>query len=588
MKYSKHVISITKAIIIILVLHARLVIINNPSDECFADFGLIDVVATIGIAYISAWLEKQKGEFRCLSIILAILFAVSYVVDKTFLIYMSSVFFVVGIGQLCYALFCITGYALLFDMILQCIFVLLCKYSFGSPNESNNPINKRYELFTKAGIMLLAWTPWLLFNFPGSACIDANEEVKQVLGIIPFNAMHPVLSTAIMGGLAWFGGAVGYGNIGLFLYDLLQAVVGSFVFSYGILKLREYGLQRRVCNFILAFFALCPIWGSFIQWFEKDLLYTEVATLFLIMLFDIVRGKIVSTKSMVGLICVSIVVSLLRNNGIYAIVPTLFVLVIYLKKNNRAKAFICLAAVLLVYVSINRVVFPNLGVEKGTVREALSVPFQQTARVVKEYGDRLTGEEYEAIDAVLDIETIAEEYNPVLSDAVKRTYKEDSSKLPNYFMHWLRMFFKYPRTYVEAAICISYGYLAPVDSSIENSVRIGEIEEFLDAIKSLGVNHPFDERLGFLLLTIKNMNGNMPLIKYTAMAGSYTWILILIIGLLLRKKRWGELILSIPLILNFLVCVASPCANSIAYYLSNVAGTPFLFGMLLIVMSEEK
>ena len=61
-------------------------------------------------------------------------------------------------------------------------------------------------------------------------------------------------------------------------------------------------------------------------------------------------------------------------------------------------------------------------VEKDTPKEMLSLPFQQTARYVRDYGDEGTEEEKAAIGQVLDYDKIAKGYMELTSDPVKTTY----------------------------------------------------------------------------------------------------------------------------------------------------------------------
>lgn len=61
-------------------------------------------------------------------------------------------------------------------------------------------------------------------------------------------------------------------------------------------------------------------------------------------------------------------------------------------------------------------------VEKDTPKEMLSLPFQQTARYVRDYGDEVTEEEKAAIGQVLDYDKIVKGYMELTSDPVKTTY----------------------------------------------------------------------------------------------------------------------------------------------------------------------
>ena len=84
---------------------------------------------------------------------------------------------------------------------------------------------------------------------------------------------------------------------------------------------------------------------------------------------------------------------------------------------------------------------PQLGVEKGSVKEVLSIPFQQTARYIKEYPEEVTLKEKKAINDILSYDGIKENYNPEISDFVKNTFREGSEdKLDEYFKVWFEMF----------------------------------------------------------------------------------------------------------------------------------------------------
>lgn len=102
------------------------------------------------------------------------------------------------------------------------------------------------------------------------------------------------------------------------------------------------------------------------------------------------------------------------------------------------------------------------GVEPGSVKEMLSVPFQQTARYLKEYPDDVTSKERKAINKILDYDKLAEIYQPDRSDNVKDTYKNKKGGLKRYFRQaWLPMFFKHPDAYFEATLENTYGYYYP-------------------------------------------------------------------------------------------------------------------------------
>ena len=79
-------------------------------------------------------------------------------------------------------------------------------------------------------------------------------------------------------------------------------------------------------------------------------------------------------------------------------------------------------------------------------REALSLPIQQTARFVVEYGDEVTEEERAIIDKVIDYDAIIYKYDPMISDPVKFTYRADATAqdVMRYLGVWLKLAARHP------------------------------------------------------------------------------------------------------------------------------------------------
>ena len=61
-------------------------------------------------------------------------------------------------------------------------------------------------------------------------------------------------------------------------------------------KLHELGISAKWCTVGVLYFAFTPFWGTYAQWFEKDLLYAEAATLQAIFLMEVIRKRSCSVK----------------------------------------------------------------------------------------------------------------------------------------------------------------------------------------------------------------------------------------------------------------------------------------------------
>ena len=89
------------------------------------------------------------------------------------------------------------------------------------------------------------------------------------------------------------------------------------------------------------------------------------------------------------------------------------------------------------------------------MQDVMSLPFQQTARVVvKLHGEEIPQEEREIIDRVLDYDSLAEGYSDWYADNVKDTYRQTATAENRraYWGVWWRQLCRWPVEYLDAAL----------------------------------------------------------------------------------------------------------------------------------------
>lgn len=543
----------------------------NKAIGAFNAPNFADLLIFAAVMIMLRTVAARDRELNMGTMIFSLVLAVLFVVCISFMKFNSAVFLLDNSFQLLLSLFCIAGLGILFYLTLR----LLCHAVEKEPPVRNATVGETfYEKKFRwiGGLMILAgWLFWILLNYPGTSCPDSISQLKQFLGEMEWGAAHPPLSSAVMGVLFTIGRSLVNANFGYFLYCFFQACVGAWTFSLCMEKLRRLGVSVRWCTVGILFFAFTPFWGTYAQWFEKDLLYAEVATLQAVYLLEVVRTRCCDAKNAVLLALFSILSALLRNNGIYAVVPALLLLVFWLKGVERRKAIGVLAATVVAFEGITMGIYGMLGIGKPSAAEAYGLLFQQTARYVCEYGDEVTEQEREVINSVLHYEALVN-YDPVLTDPVKVHY--NGSDLTEYTKVWFSMFWKHPGCYVAAFINKGYGYLAPVEPNIEAWIQV----QYPEYIQQLGIYHPFGLNPTYFLAQIWNLSMTLPLVKYLCTPGLYTWILLVLAFLLIRRRKIGALIMLVPSAMNVLVCLASPMANAIRYELPTVAVIPLLIG----------
>ncbi len=529
------------------------------------DFGDLFVLLGVWLMLRSVWEREGKTDRGTLLFSLAL--SVALVTAISFKKFDSAAFLFANSYQMLVSVFCIGGFWVILYGGIRCLSFLLERAVHRKPGE----FWRKYFLPVGFFVIFLGWLPWILMNYPGSGCPDSMLQLKEFFGVEPWGAGHPPLSTVLMGGLFTLGRSVADANFGFFLYCLLQTCVGAWVFSLSMKKLQSMGIPTGWCLAGVAFFAFTPLWGTYAQWVEKDLLYAEAALLQTVCMAEILRKRQCGGRDVALLTGASLGAVFLRNNGIYAVLPALILLSLWLKGKNRRRAAVAAVTVFAVYEGAVRLLYPALGIAGISMVESLSVPFQQTARYVCEHEGELTEYERQVIDDTFGFENMFG-YDPEISDPIKIHYR--GGDLKEYYGIWFRMFFKHPGTYVAAFVNKGYGYLAPVSQNIEAWVQ----EEYYDYMEEIGLYHVFDVKAAYVLGQIWYLSMNLPLVKYLCTPGLYTWIVAVLVFLLARRRRMGALILFVPSVMNILVCLASPLSGAIRYELPTVASAPFLIG----------
>ena len=194
----------------------------------------------------------------------------------------------------------------------------------------------------------------------------------------------------------------------------------------------------------------------------KDTIYTCFVMWYVIFLDKFIKEKKMTIKELLIFILILFGVVLFRNNGIYVIFLSLPFACIY-SKELRKKLIVVFLITISFYGVFDKVILPYYKITPGSVRETLSIPFQQTARYVKYYSDDLSAKEIKIIDKVLEYDTIADRYDPTLADPVKNKYNKDatSDDLKEYLKVWFKCFFRHPLVYIEATVHNIYGYFSP-------------------------------------------------------------------------------------------------------------------------------
>lgn len=422
-------------------------------------------------------------------------------------------------------------------------------------------------------ILLIGMLPHLVLSYPTRMSHDARSQLGYYFGLWPFTSHHPPFSSWLMGKTVSLGLTVGGGNLGVFLYCVMQYLVLAFVIAYLIYTLKVYLHAPKWLQVITLLITLIsPYYAAYVGIMVKDLLYSYCLLLFVIEMSYILQAELQSKKHII-ILCVSgILTILLRNNGKYVIYPAILVLVLFSlrKVKVKEKVFIWMAAVSIVLFSvmIEEYFLRQYVQVEGSIAEALSLPFQQTARYAKEYGNEITLEEQEVIAQILDYDNLASLYDPEISDPVKGTFRRSTATkdaLKAYMQIWLQQFLKHPWCYAEATLNQNYFLLYPLDekysyfTDVVDGTEDGKtLAEYLniqevDSNIFQGLRTAQELYVGIIMM--------FPIIGMFSNVGFYNLLLLFLVLYAIREKCFRTLILAAPLLFTDLIVIAAPYAG---------------------------
>ena len=479
------------------------------------------------------------------------------------------------------------GWALCIYIILANILLLFITYRKDETKNyhQNKILNFIYNEHQLAGpmlLILLLWLPHMIIFYPGGAGWDAINQVNQYAGSVPLTNHHPVFSTYLMGIIIGAGQKIFDDNFGMFLYNILQSILAAAIFSYGINILRKTGANLKLRFIATIFYGLLPLFSGFFYTLLKDSMYAVFTTLFVFSLIDyyIDKEAFIQSKYKEYILMLSILLMcLLRKNGFY--IAAITAVIMLLKEKYRKNISLWFIMPLLIFMTFNYGITKILMIPDGSLAESMSIPFQQTARYVRDYGNEITEEERRAIDAILDFESIGNNYNPDLSDPVKGTYKEEAGKKEwlNYLNVWLKDFFKHPRSYVDATFANTYGYYYPLSKLMgeKGFYYIADIENINNQYDFFYSNKAAENIRNAINRMIEDID-NVPIIGLLYEPGIYTWAIFCILFIQIRRKTLSIKI-YVPILLSILVCIASPVNAYLRYFLPVITLVPILIGL---------
>ncbi len=438
-------------------------------------------------------------------------------------------------------------------------------------------------------VLLIAFIPYIIAYYPAVMGYDPANQIKEVMGIhnrymdsvvlidpnVTITNFNPVLHTLLLGNCFKIGVNIGNVNFGLFIYSIIQVTFMICVLAYSISFLKREGVPNKLLFIIIAIYSLVPIFPFYSLSTNKDTFFTLFFMLYIIKMYEFIKYE-PNKKRIISFILVAVLLCLSRNNGIYTVLLSLpFCLVI---KNKRLTTVVCLAAILACNMCYTKVILPAFKITPTSIRETLSVPFQQTAALIKNSESIISEEDKETISKILDYDTIKTSYNPELADRVKNTfnpnYKDEDLKA--YFNVWFKYLCKKPLVYIDATINNVYGYFYP------NTSKWYLYYTYNTKLKEAGFDYHYND----LKITRTVLEGYgeafpyIPLLGLFVNIGFNVWVYLYLVCALIVKKNKKQILILLPALSLILVCIASPANTYFRYAMPYIMTLPLVAALL--------
>ena len=501
----------------------------------------------------------------------------------------------------------IFSFLIMFKIIFEIINYLFDYMDKENKKDNQKKKNKLMQLFDNHPFtfsivtILLLWLIYIIAFYPGILSPDPSFQLLQYFNIdnkyseyvnlIDKNVIitnhHPVLHTLLLGfftniGIKFFSSF----NIGLFIYTIFQTIILSSTLSYTIKFMKEINISLKYRKICLLIYSLVPVFPLYALSPVKDVIFGSLIILYIISIYKFIKfKKQIKFKDIILEIILMVLITLFRNNGIHVILLS-FPFLIFTNKENLFKFILIFISTILIYFSYSKIILPHFKITNGSIREVLSVPFQQTARYVKEHKKEVTKKEEVIIDKLLNYDTIDTRYNPKLADPVKNEFNKDytDKDLKNYFDVWFTEFKKHPITYVEATIENTYGYFYPIETNWYVHIKGKKI------VNNYGFDYHFNK-----LKPIRTILGGfaiifpyIPFIGLIINIGFNTWILLFMLSYMIYKRKYKDIIYLIPSFILLLVCFVSPANTYFRYALPNIFAMPVMLSMFSKIKEKDK
>lgn len=449
------------------------------------------------------------------------------------------------------------------------------------------------------GLIVLCRLPYLLVWWPGLIFFDTYRSLSYARGLGPWESYEPVGHSLLIA--AWNGVWQLFGmsdSAALAFAAILQMLSTSAVFAVLLWRVAVWGVGPRMWWALWAWTALLPVLSLSSITVVKDIPFMSAFVLFLIGIVEVsraVRRGDSARWPWALVLAAGIATMVLRNNGVHVVLLGVALLFLPFRRQWRRVCAV-LAACVVAYGLYTGPLSAALGVQPGPKTEAWSVPLQQIARIAHDHHDTMSDEDRAFVDGVFtwwSVDDVGDHYIPGFADPIKLDARAawEERTTGEFVSGWLRLVAEYPGSAVTATLANTVGYWAPGAPSYD-----GVVHESWNDIRGIRLDIPYQlsnedapvepltgvraliERHGLL----EEGYLAIPVIGMTLSPGFVTWVWILGLVVLWRKRAGLEAAFALPAAALMATFLAGPVSGGMRYALGFFATAPIAVAVAIV------
>ena len=464
--------------------------------------------------------------------------------------------------------------------------------------------NKK-TLIISSSVILICWAVVFLASWPGYYAYDTNYTTDYIQNGT-LNTQQPAFFVILVGNILKLGMNI-FGNFNgaVAFYTVIQTLI-CFAFVVHLLKiLMEMNVSKVLFILSVVFYAICPSITLYVLCAVKDTLFSLCLIAFSLNCHFLVKenDKKKTTFRISMCVLLTFLIIALRDNGMYALIPSVVLLALFLKKSGRAKNTIlftcsaCTVGILLGLVWNGPIVMNCFSTTASNpIRQMISIPAAQLSNAAATDPDFDTSK-LEELGVDKDTLVILYKNHPDNSDAFRVQFWDaiDAGKFSTFLQIWAEEFVSHPRAYLEAFLDLTECAWSPFDYVHCYNFEGNTYFEGTDSSVFMALNEApaqTDSKLPWLYSAIWSYSRDnpfcaYPLFAWTSSVACFVWLFLLVLFRMLIKRKRAGLMFCIPLLFVALTCLLGPTVL-IRYYWYLFLSAPLLINLLVPTRKQPK